>query len=465
MTQKQRQLFGIWGTIIGVLGFIVLAGGALLLFRGSRSASASAHEPKAAPERPGGARVEVVRPAKGAMDRTTTQPGTVQSFQSVQLYAGVAGYLKSQTVDIGDHVKRGQELARVDVPELEKQVQRHASAVDRARAVVQQMKARVASAKADLLAANAAVVQAEAIFKSKGAELRFRQKQLERMRDLFAQRSIDERLVDEKQEQRDAAAETENAARAAIATTRAQVAAANAKIQQAESDVVEAEAEVKVAQADLEKAQVLVRFATIVSPFDGVITYRSMFPGDFVKAATEGIHTPLLTVERTDLMRIVVQIPDRDVPYANQGDPAVIELDALPGKEFHRTVARVARSEDAQTRLMRLEIDLPNPDGKICHGMYGRVTILLEKSDLMAVPSSCLAGKEKGGVGFVYVVREGIARMVQVVLGPDNGVKVGILKGLKAEDEVILQPGGTIQDGDPVNAVVVDANAKSAATH
>src|SRR5205814_5880944 len=127
-----------------------------------------------------------------------------------------------------------------------------------------------------------------------------------------------ERMVDEYTKQQEAARDAVEAAEAAVLTTNAQVSAALAKIRQAEADVVEAEADVKVAQAELEKAQVLVQFATIVAPFDGVVTQRSLFPGDFVRAATEGSgHTPLLTIHRTDRMRVVVQIPDRDVPYCD----------------------------------------------------------------------------------------------------------------------------------------------------
>src|SRR5262249_25067335 len=154
------------------------------------------------PRSTAGIHVEVTHPQKGGVDRTTAQPGSVQSFESVNLYAGVSGYLKNLTVDIGDRVRRGQVLAQVAVPELEKQVPRHASALEQARARVQQMKARVASAQAELEAVRAAVVQAEATVRSKAAELRFREQQLRRMKDLFALKSIDERLVDEKTEQR-----------------------------------------------------------------------------------------------------------------------------------------------------------------------------------------------------------------------------------------------------------------------
>lgn len=397
--------------------------------------------------------VDTVQPRQGDMDRSTSQPGSVQSFESAQLYAGVSGYLKEQFVDIGDAVEHGQVLATVDVPDHDKKVQRYLAGVEQAEAHMTQMQARIESAKADLEAAEAAVTYAEANAKSKAAELRFRQKQLDRMKELFSLKSIDERLVDEKTEQRDTAQEAENAAKASIASAKANSTAARAKIHQAEADLLEAEAEVKVAQAELEKEQAIVQFATITAPFDGVVTHRALFPGDYVRAANEGSQNqPLLIVQRIDKFRVVVQVPDRDVPYTNPGDPAEVELDALPGEKFPAKVSRIAQTEDQQTRLMRVEIDLPNTSGRIYHGMYGRVKILLEKSDLLSIPTSSLAGKSEDGRAAVFVVREGVARKVPILIGEDNGVKVGIASGLSADDVVIRHPPTSLTDGAPVTA-------------
>src|SRR5262249_24585772 len=138
---------------------------------------------------PAAVTVNVVHPRSGDMDRTTKQPGSVQAFESVQLFAGVAGFLKAQSVDIGDRIKRGQVLAVVDGPELEKQVQRCLSLVDQANARVTQAKARADSTRADWDAAKAAVPRAESLLKSKTAELRYRQQQLDRMRELAALKS------------------------------------------------------------------------------------------------------------------------------------------------------------------------------------------------------------------------------------------------------------------------------------
>jgi RND family efflux transporter MFP subunit len=273
------------------------------------------------------------------------------------------------------------------------------------------------------------------------------------MKELFETKSIDERLVDEKTEQQDAALEAKIAASEAVNSAEAKVKSMDAKVKQAVADALEAEAQVKVATAELEKAQVLVDFATIKAPFDGVITQRNFFPKDFVRAAHEG-GTPLLTVQRTDLFRVVVQIPDRDVPYCDPGDPAFVSIDALPGEELPAKVSRIASSEDPDTRLMHVEVDLPNPSAKIRNGMYGQVRIILQKSSTLAIPSNCLVDKTqdvKGYVkGYVYVVRDGHAHRKPVTVAADNGVQIGILGDLTEKDEVIVHPDGDVSDGTPV---------------
>ncbi|HLW68311.1 MAG TPA: efflux RND transporter periplasmic adaptor subunit [Gemmataceae bacterium] len=399
--------------------------------------------------------VEYVLPQKGGIVRSTTQPGSVLSYESVDLFAGVSGYLKTEFgLDIGDHIKKGQTLAVVDVPDLDKQVQHNAAVVEQARARVTQMNAKAASAQADLEATEATVKHAKALVRSKAAELDFRQKQLERMQKLAQTDSIEIKLVDESLSHRDAVREAEIAAQEAVSTAEANVKAMRAKIVAAEADIKEAEAEVKVAQAELDKAQVMVRFATVVAPFDGVITKRNFFPNDYVRAANEGgAQVPLFNVQRTDVMRVVVQVPDRDVPYCHSGNAAKFEVDALPGRRFEGKVSRVAETEDPQTRLMHVEIDIPNPTHKLFQGMYGRATIFLEQAkDAYMLPLGCLMNRTDDGKATVFVIHDDVAHAVPVRIGHDNGVQVEILGGLSADDHVILHP-GRVTDGATVEAV------------
>ena len=157
---------------------------------------------------------------------------------------------------------------------------------------------------------------------------------------------------------------------------------------------------------------------------------------------------PLLTVKRTDLMRVVVLVPDRDVVLTRVGDPAVVSVDALDGRSFTGTLARIARAEDAE-RMMRVEIDLPNPEDLLFDGMYGKAIdhprAGCQELRRAVVGLHRRAHRPSGGV--VFVVRDGIARRTEVKLGGDNGSQAEILSGIGPDDLVILPSGTPLEDG------------------
>jgi RND family efflux transporter MFP subunit len=197
-----------------------------------------------------------------------------------------------------------------------------------------------------------------------------------------------------------------------------------------------------------------------------VVTKRNFHPGDFVRSADAGgERMPVLAVERTDIMRVIIQVPERDVPFVDCGDPAVVEVDALPGVVFKTRgddkveVSRLAASEDPHTRMMRTEVHVKNPEGKLRRGMFGRVTLTLQVGmpGAFRIPSAALSGKAGAGKGTVRVIRNGKVALVPVACGADNGSEVEILSGLTTEDRVILRAAGPVSEGAAV--IVADATS------
>jgi RND family efflux transporter MFP subunit len=394
--------------------------------------------------------VEVVQPTKGGITRTSSQTGSVHAFESAELFAKISGYLKELSVDIGDHVKRGQVLAVIDSPEIIEEAERDAAALTQARAAVTQAEARVKTAEADLKAAEAGVAKSRADIERYTSTRKYREKELERFRGLFAKRAVPQQVIDEEEEHLDSAIAAEHSAQADVLTSQAKVVSAQAMVDQAKADLVESKARVEVASSDLDRARVMVEYTRIVSPYDGVVTFRGFHRGDFIRSAEAGAGRPILTVARADKVRVVTYVPDRDVPYTNVGDKANIVLDALPGRVFHGAVTRFAETEDVQSRTMRTEIDLENPKDELREGMYGIATLILdEASEHLTVPTSCLTGKTAQGEAAVYVVRDGRAHLTPVKVGVDDGLRVEVLAGLKPDDPVVLKP-SLVGDGAPV---------------
>lgn len=403
---------------------------------------------------PHATRVEVVKPKPGGMERTTTQQCTVHAFEYEEIKAKVSGYLKEQSVDIGSRVKKGQVLATIDAPELEKEVQHTAAAVEQAEAQVKQADARIVAARAEWAASEKRLSQRKVEVRRAKAFRDYRQIQYNRYKDLNKQEAVELKLVDEYFENFEAAQAGLDAANEAVETAKADVLAMLAKIEQATADKKAAEANVGVARANLEKAKVIFGFTKIVSDYDGIVTQRTFHNGDFIRQADKGGEQPLLVVQRTDLMRVIVRVPDDDVPYADAGDPVDLDIRTLADAKFlGLKLARVSYSQDEKTRTMRVEVDVPNPEGTLRDGMFGYVTIHLQKASPKAftIPSACLVHPaRRHSPVTVFVVRDGVARRVPVHVGTDDAREVEILGGLKADDMVVSEHYGPLADGTPV---------------
>ena len=382
------------------------------------------------------------------MRRTAVQPGTVIGFESVDLYAMVSGYLKTQSVDIGSRINKGNVLAVIDAPREAKALEEAAALVDESKAQIIQADARIKTMEGERDAAAAAVEEALSDVDRLVAARDLAQKQLTRVQGLVADHATTTRVLDENVRQLDTAAAAERTARLAVTTAKAQLATAVAKVDSARADLAEARAAVSVAEARLARASVNVDYTKIIAPFDGVVTHRAFHPGAFVRSASEGGQASLLTVKRTDLMRVIVQVPDRDVVITSVGDRAEFAVDALGSQMFVGKVSRMAESEDPTTRTMRVEIDIPNPKGHLREGMYGTATIVLESvSHNLTVPPTCVMEHSGQTHGVVYLVRGGLAHRTPVELGADNGSLVEILSGIKPTDSVVMRSGVPLEDG------------------
>jgi RND family efflux transporter MFP subunit len=417
---------------------------------------------------PAPVRVEVIHPRSGGITRTSAQIGSVHWFEAAELYAKVSGYLKELSVDIGDRVKQGQVLAIIDNPEVIEEAAHAAAALEQAKASVTQSEAKIRTAEADVEAARAMVKKDEADIERYTSARHYRSKVLARFQGLLARKAVEQQVVDEQEEAYESAVAAEHSAQAEVFTAQAKVTSATATVEQFKADLAEAKANVDVAASNLAKAKVYVEYTKIVSPYTGVITFRGFHRGDFIvegiRSSEGGTERPILTVARTDKVRVVTYVPDRDVPFTDVGDKAMVALDALPGEVFEGTVTRFAETEDTQSRTMRTEVDLPNPKDRLREGMYGITTIILDpSSEHLTVPTASLTGKTGQGEASIFVLRDGRAHLVPVKIGADDGLRVEILSNLGPEDNVILNP-GQVADGVPAEPLELPAPAQPEAS-
>lgn len=437
-------------------------GAALLLL--SFALLAGCGKPAAQPRR--GARVErlprleVVQPERKRLVRRLEVSAIVEALQKVDLSARVPGVVKDfpPRIDIGYEVKKGEVLCQLAVPELE---------VDRSykEALLDQAKKLEVVAAAALVVARREVEESEVEDKRFEADVQFNRLKLTRIRELVRQRAQDPAVEQETQRQYESAL-------AALASNKVRTVKRQAKVEAAIADVDLARQKTVAAELDIKKVKELIGFATVTAPFDGVITRRWIDPGAIIKDSG----ATLLTVVQMNRVRVLLDVPQRDVPYLNardqnpnadgKGDVVLIRLPSLaeiyPRGEVTGTITRVGRSLDPVTRTMRAEVEVENPGLHLRPGMYGSASILVEdRSNVLTLPASALVRRGEGLVEVYQVAnpvgegdeRRGVLKRLPVVLGIDDGKEVEVRQGLRGDELIVLRSSGVMRPDELVLAV------------
>ncbi len=500
-------------TVFALLVVLGLAGaGAYLFFGGPRTAPAVAASPRPGEDNEPKIPVRAVYPRfDKAFTMIERRPADVMPYYRADLETRVPGLVSMIRTDVGDPVKKDDLLVVVDVPDLDAKVKQQKASWELANAQVEQKRAAYKVAETDLEVREAMIHSMEAKYKSDIAYHKFRKRQAERFQELLAARSIDARLVDEQEDRLEAAFQAVNASEQGVIEAKAQKKAAESRVVQAEADVKEALRKVDVAKSEWDYAKAMLGYATVEAPFDGVVVRRNVDPGFFVQNAATGHATPLLTIERNDIVTVVVRVPDNFAPFITANTEAIFETASLPGVKIHGRVTRFPPSlvNPERDRTMLVEVDLwngsdrkefdakmadekfksglkkgmpgdprngrpifPEVTGRLAAGrqlrmlpgMFGEMTLILRKfDDAYMLPSSAVV--IEGGNTYIYVVQDGKAHLQPVKIQVDDGklVKLELLdaKGdvigdLTGKEEVIISNQSELSEGQPVNAAVMD---------
>src|SRR5690242_12863704 len=204
---------------------------------------------------------------------------------------------------------------------------------------------------------------------------------------------------------------------------------------EAKATAAVAAADVDLAVANADQIRTTLAYTKITAPFDGVIARRLVNRGDFVQSASTGRTTPLFTIQRVDVIRIFCNVPEADVSSLRVGLPAAVKPygwdEPISGK-----VTRFEGRLDAQTRNMRTEIDLPNPDGRLYPGMYAQVALATETHrGTLTVPATAV-GTDTAGK-FVYAVQQNRIVRLPVRTGIAEGGIVELVSGVSQEIDLV----------------------------
>lgn len=323
---------------------------------------------------------------------TVSLPATTAAFDDVEIFARASGYVEQREVDIGDHVKKGQLLAKIAVPELDDQI----------------------------LEAQATLGQLQAALKQAQANSDLAQVTWDRDKPLVSKGWI-----------------TQQQGTIDVQTLKAQ-----------QATVGVAQANVKAQQDQLEVLSQQQLYQQVVAPFDGIITQRNIDKGSLVQADTTS-GTFMFAIMQGDVIRTQVFVPQDEAFGVSPGDKASIEVPETPGRIFSGTVTRIADSLQPGTRTLLTEIDVPNPDGLLTPGIYCTVQLQIpRKTPSLSVPADALIFNADGLQ--VAVVEDGIVHIRKVSVARDLGTIIEVKDGLKQGDKVIRNPPVQLVEGSKV---------------
>jgi len=386
--------------------------------------------------------VTVVPVKQAAAEESISLPGDLQPIQNIPIYARANGYLLKRFVDIGDKVKAGQVLATIDTPELDQQVQQ-------ATANLRSAQANLASALSDRENYASLLFAADAAIKQNRTNLEYSTSEVKRYQALAVEGAVS-------YEQRDNMLRQYNSDSSAIELAQhnrqaqlAQVASANARIAAAKQAVISS-------QAGLDQLKALQGFQKVVAPSDGVITNRFVDAGSLVAAGGSNGTTELLTMAKTDMLRIYVDVPQSDYLYIHNDDKAQLTLQEFPGRSFVGTVTNIAGSLDSASRTLQTEIRIDNRDHVLKPGSYADVSFhFVNAHPALMIPSSAAITKNDGL--YVAVVNNNLIQYKPIQVARDYGNKLAVSQGLKANETVVLDA----PDGLANGALVTPHSAQS----
>lgn len=355
--------------------------------------------------------VGVTKVVKKSLGRNITLSSELVPFQEIEVYAKESGYVKKLLVDYGSHVKAGQVMAILEIPELEEQLQQDQAEVKNATNQVSRAQHELARYQAQYQALHLQYTRLNGVFQSQPG--------------IVAQQEVDDA------QGKDLAASSQvDAGQSALEAAQSQVAAAKAK---------------------LARDQTLFDYSKITAPFTGVVTERYANLGTLVQAGTTSSQAmPIVKLSEDDLFRLVIPVPESYVHFIRVGDPVDVHVPSLD-RTFPGTVARFSSGVREDTRTMHTEVDVKNKGGSLVPGIYAQADLTLEhRDDVPTIPLQAL--NHEGEKTTVFVVSNGQIEDRPVSLGIQTATDAEVVSGLKAGEEVVVSDRGGLKPGDRVHA-------------
>ncbi len=401
------------------------------------------------PETAAGALTVTVVPAESRTVAAAVQvTGSFVSRESSDVAPQAAGRVTETPVDVGDFVKQGQIIARLEDRDPKLRADQAEANEKQAEAALRQAQSRIGLGQGETFnAANVPeTLSAKANAESADAQAKLAEADAQRYANLLKTGDVSQSAYEKFRTQADTAVAQANAMRQ---TCEAMLNSARQNYQ----GVMTAEASLNGMRAQTALARKAVEDTLVRAPFDGYISARPIAAGQYVALTAK-----IATVLRITPIRLELQVPESNAPQMKISVPVEASVPGYPGRTFAGRVTAINPSVDPSSRTFTVVAEFPNSDLALKPGMFATARILLPGSTQgLFVPQAAVLTDATTNSSQLFFVRDGRARVAVVQLGAKEGAgdtaTVEILSGISPNAMIATDHLTDLYDGAAVKTI------------
>jgi membrane fusion protein, multidrug efflux system len=331
-----------------------------------------------------------------SIQRSVELSGTLVSPDQARVSSEVAGVVRDVLVEIGQEVKVGQELVRLDTTELN-------LALQRAESALRQTEAQLGIAEGITLPQDDQI----SAVRTAAANRDDARSQLSRAQELFNKGL---------------------SSKADFDTAQTRVKVTEAAYQSAVENVQSLKASLQDRRAAYDLAKKKLSDAIIRAPIAGAIAERSAQRGEYIRE-----NTPVATILRMNPLKLRTGVQEKYANMIHQNQIVDFQVEPYPNEMFHGKIAYISPAVDQSTRTFTAEILVDNPQYRLKPGFFTKGEILVQRDEnVLAVPEETVSNL--AGVSSVYVINNGVVKQTTIRTGEREGKFIEVVEGLKGDE-------------------------------
>ncbi|HYE81723.1 MAG TPA: efflux RND transporter periplasmic adaptor subunit [Clostridia bacterium] len=357
-------------------------------------------------------------------------PGKIQPKESALVTAKVGGTVLAVRADMGSPVKAGDLLCKIDDTVYELQYEKADAGVKNAQLTLERLKDYGKDSGLDPQQIELARTQ----YNTAKINYDTTEKEYNRIKGLYDSLVISQSEFEQWESRYNLAKE--------------QFESAESNLSQVERnhgfDVKSAEIALKIAQNDYQMAEENYKDTSVLSPISGIVASRSASVGENTAPGA-----PVFSVVNLDTVYLESGVSELNIGSLKEGQEVSVIIDALKGEYFSGKLTNISPALDEKTGTYPVKAEVANKGSLIKAGMFGTMEIITDQhKNALAVPKEAVL--QESGSNYVYVILEGKAVKKAVTLSYSDEAYYEVLKGLKAEEQVVIAGNSDLKDGEKV---------------